>query len=121
MTPARVTVKDIQVATCAAFGITMLDLLGPRRPQNLAQHRQLAVKVARDLTGLSSPQIGRTFGGRDHSTVLFACQRAAARIATDQTWAAKEIILLNAIPAATAARLAKVEEYSHIELVRRIP
>ncbi len=41
--------------------------------------------LARELTGESLPAIGRQFGGRDHTTVLHACRRAAARIASDET------------------------------------
>ena len=45
--------------------------------------RQLAMYLARELTGQTLPAIGRAFGGRDHTTVLHACRRTAERMAAD--------------------------------------
>ena len=53
------------------------------RTPRLLWPRQLAMYLAREVTGESLPAIGRSFGGRDHTTVLHACRRASQRIAAD--------------------------------------
>jgi chromosomal replication initiator protein len=77
------TVADIQVAACAQFGISSEELLGSARSPRIAWPRQLAMYLARELTDESLPAIGRSFGGRDHTTVLHACRRASVRIDAD--------------------------------------
>ena len=59
-------------------------------PPRIAWPRQLAMYLARELTGASLPAIGREFGGRDHTTVLHACRRANERISADA--AAREAV-----------------------------
>jgi chromosomal replication initiator protein len=51
------------------------DLLSEKRSRSLARPRQIAMTLARELTQLSLPEIGQAFGGRDHTTVMHACQR----------------------------------------------
>ncbi|HEV3046665.1 MAG TPA: chromosomal replication initiator protein DnaA [Solirubrobacteraceae bacterium] len=77
------SVADIQDATCKLFGLTREELLSPARAARIAWPRQLAMYLARELTDESLPAIGRHFGGRDHTTVMHACRRAAHRIASD--------------------------------------
>jgi chromosomal replication initiator protein len=77
------TVEEIQAATCAQFDISSEELLSTARTQRIAWPRQLAMYLARELTGESLPSIGRRFGGRDHTTVLHAWRRAGARISSD--------------------------------------
>jgi chromosomal replication initiator protein len=84
------TVAEIQSATCEHFGISTEELLSSARTQRLAWPRQLAMYLARELTGESLPAIGRHFGGRDHTTVLHACRRTSARLATDD--ASREVV-----------------------------
>jgi chromosomal replication initiator protein len=79
------TIARIQQAACAHFSLTPDDLLSTRRARNLAWPRQLTMYLARELTGESLPAIGRLFGGRDHTTVLYACRRAHDRLARDPT------------------------------------
>ncbi len=79
------TIGEIQAAACAQFGLSTNELLSPGRSVRIAWPRQLAMYLARELTGESLPSIGRQFGGRDHTTVLHACRRASARLATDET------------------------------------
>ncbi len=81
--PAR-TVREIQDAACEAFGITSQELVSSARAPRLAWPRQLAMYLAREVTGESLPAIGRQFGGRDHTTVLHAWRRASERIANDE-------------------------------------
>jgi chromosomal replication initiator protein len=87
--PARVagegtrSVAEIQAAACKHFGISAQELLSSARTARIAWPRQVAMYLARELTGESLPAIGRHFGGRDHTTVLHAWRRTAARIASD--------------------------------------
>jgi chromosomal replication initiator protein len=80
---ANPTIETIQDAICAYFSITREELLSRSRAQRLAWPRHVAIYLARELTDHSLPVIGREFGGRDHSTVLNACKRAAAHLASD--------------------------------------
>jgi chromosomal replication initiator protein len=78
------TVAEIQAATCEHFGISPDELLSTARVPRIARPRQLAMYLARELTGESLPAIGRQFGGRDHTTVLHAWRRTSARIDDDE-------------------------------------
>jgi len=77
------SVKDVQAATCDAFGVSLDDLLSPGRAVRITWPRQVAMYLSRELTGETLPAIGRAFGNRNHSTVLHACQRTRERIADD--------------------------------------
>ncbi len=78
------SVADIQAVTCEHFGISGEELLSSGRTARIAWPRQVAMYLARELTGESLPAIGRHFGGRDHTTVLHAWRRASARLASDE-------------------------------------
>src|SRR5262249_54249260 len=82
---SRRTIGEIQAATCPHFGVSTDELVSSARSARVAWPRQVAMYLARELTGASLPSIGREFGGRDHTTVLHACRRASARISTDET------------------------------------
>ncbi len=71
----RITVDDIQKATAEHFGLKQADLLSERRTRAIARPRQAAMYLAKQLTTRSLPDIGRRFGGRDHTTVLHAVRR----------------------------------------------
>ena len=60
------------------FGLTVGELKGKSRQQAIAEARGLAMYLARRLTGASYAEIGRQFGGRDHTTVLHACRKVDA-------------------------------------------
>jgi chromosomal replication initiator protein len=77
------TIAEIQAAACQHFGLSSDELLSTARGARVAWPRQVAMYLARELTGQSLPAIGREFGGRDHTTVLHACRRTSARIAAD--------------------------------------
>ena len=79
----QVTVEAIQTATCDAFGVSREDLLSDSRAQRVTWPRQVAMYLAREHTGQSLPAIARAFGGRNHTTVMHACKRAAERLAGD--------------------------------------
>jgi chromosomal replication initiator protein len=77
------SIAEIQAAVGAHFGLTPGELLSTTRAARIAWPRQVAMYLARELTGESLPAIGRHFGGRDHTTVLHACRRASVRLASD--------------------------------------
>ena len=80
----RTTLPEIQRRTCEVFGVTIEELVSPSRAARVARPRQIAMFLARELTDHTLPAIGREFGGRNHATVLHACQRAREQIATDK-------------------------------------
>lgn len=71
----RPTVDRIQKAAAKQFGITMDEMLSKRRARAIARPRQAAMYLAKTLTTRSLPDIGRRFGGRDHTTVIHAVKR----------------------------------------------
>ncbi len=79
----RVTVDDIQRAVAEHYGLKKDDLLSERRTRSVARPRQTAMYIAKQLTTRSYPDIGRRFGGRDHTTVLHAVRRIEELKATD--------------------------------------
>jgi chromosomal replication initiator protein len=82
--PRRRTVQEIQERTCAAFGLSLEQLLSPSRAAPIAWPRQVAMYLARELTDQTLPAIGRAFGNRNHTTVMHACRRTAERMASDR-------------------------------------
>jgi len=80
---AAPSVERIQAVTCDLFGISRDELLSEGRSQRLVWPRQVAMYLAREHTAHSLPAIGQAFGGRNHTTVLHACRRAAQRQASD--------------------------------------
>jgi chromosomal replication initiator protein len=77
------TLAAIQSATCRHFKVSSEELLSASRAREVVWPRQVAMYLARELTSESLPSIGRSFGGRDHSTVLYACRRARDRVERD--------------------------------------
>jgi chromosomal replication initiator protein len=71
----RVTVDDIQKAVAEHYGLRQADLLSERRNRAIARPRQAAMWLAKQMTTRSLPDIGRRFGGRDHTTVIHAVRR----------------------------------------------
>jgi chromosomal replication initiator protein len=82
--PQPRSIAEIQAAACKHFGLSADELLSSARTHRIAWPRQVAMYLSRELTGESLPAIGRHFGGRDHTTVLHAWRRTAARIASDE-------------------------------------
>jgi len=77
------TVEEIQRQVADAFGISRAELVGASRAATPLRARQVAILLTREATDLSLPQIGRLYGGRDHSTVLNSLRRVEAGIAGD--------------------------------------
>lgn len=80
-----VTIENIQRAVAGHFRIRVSDLASKKRTRAVARPRQIAMALAKELTNLSLPEIGRAFGGRDHSTVLYACRKIAKLCEKDIT------------------------------------
>ena len=80
----RHSAAEIQTAVAAHFGISEQELLSASRATRVAWPRQVAMYLARELTGQSLPALGRDFGGRDHTTVMHACKRTATRLDSDR-------------------------------------
>ena len=81
--PKRVRIEDIQQVVARQYGVSRADLLSPRRTMNVVRPRHVAMYLAKILTLRSLPEIGRRFGGRDHTTVLHAVRKIDAVIGND--------------------------------------
>ncbi|MDP7142874.1 MAG: chromosomal replication initiator protein DnaA [Alphaproteobacteria bacterium] len=71
----RITIDEIQRKTAEHYNIKMPDMHSARRARNVARPRQVAMYLAKQLTSRSLPEIGRKFGGRDHTTVMHAVRK----------------------------------------------
>jgi chromosomal replication initiator protein len=80
---SALSVEAIQDAVCETFSITREELLSSSRAARLVWPRQIAMYLARESTDLTFPDIGRRFGGRNHTTVMHAVKRTAERLTTD--------------------------------------
>ena len=89
----KVTIDCIQKKVCEHYAVKMADLHGARRSRNLVRPRQIAMYLCKKLTTRSLPDIGRSFGGRDHTTVLHAVQKVEELI-RDDAQIAEDIDLL---------------------------
>jgi chromosomal replication initiator protein len=91
--PRRVRIEDIQRVVSRHYNVSKADLLSARRTRTIVRPRQIAMYLAKVLTPRSLPEIGRRFGGRDHTTVLHAVRKIEGMIEGDKTLA-DEIELL---------------------------
>ncbi len=71
----QITIENIQKIVAEYYNIRISDLLSKRRNRSITRPRQLAMAITRELTSHSLPEIGDSFGGRDHTTVLHACKK----------------------------------------------
>ncbi len=79
----RVTIEEIQKRVAEHFNIKLADMQSPRRARSVARPRQIAMFLATQLTTRSLPEIGRKFGGRDHTTVMHAVKKVEELSAAD--------------------------------------
>jgi chromosomal replication initiator protein len=91
------SVEEIQQRVAERFGISRAELVGSSRAATPLRARQVAIFLTRDLTDLSLPQIGRLYGGRDHSTVLNSLRRIEASLGEDEELAERVRELRGAI------------------------
>ncbi len=83
----RVTIEEIQKQVASHFNIRMADMHSARRARSVARPRQVAMYLAKQLTSRSLPEIGRKFGGRDHTTVMHAVRKVEELREHDVTFA----------------------------------
>ena len=82
---AEVSIKRIQDLVAERFGLSLDELCGEKRSQNIVYPRQVAMYLSRELTDSSLPKIGKEFGGRDHTTVIHATSKIARLIREDRS------------------------------------
>jgi chromosomal replication initiator protein len=82
---AEVSIKRIQDLVAERFNLSLEELCGDRRSQNIVYPRQVAMYLSRELTDSSLPRIGKEFGGRDHTTVIHATSKIARLIREDRS------------------------------------
>jgi chromosomal replication initiator protein len=85
--PKRVRIEDIQRIVARQYNVSRSDLLSSRRTANVVRPRQVAMYLAKVLTLRSLPEIGRRFGGRDHTTVLHAVRKIENLVGNDSSLA----------------------------------
>ena len=83
----RVTIEEIQKRVAEHYSIRLADMHSPRRARLVARPRQVAMYLAKQLTSRSLPEIGRKFGGRDHTTVMHAVKKIEELRSSDSTFA----------------------------------
>jgi len=81
----QVTIERIQELVSERFSLSLQELCGDRRSQNIVYPRQVAMYLSRELTDSSLPKIGKQFGGRDHTTVIHATSKIARMIREDRS------------------------------------
>ena len=94
--PRRIRIEEIQKVVARHYNVTKHDLLSARRTRTVVRPRQIAMYLAKTMTPRSFPEIGKRFGGRDHTTVLHAVRKIEGMVADDETLA-QEIEFLRRI------------------------
>ena len=79
----HINIEDIQRQTCKHFNIKLAEMISQRRNKTIVTPRQVAMYLAKHMTSRSLPEIGRKFGGRDHTTVMHAVRKIEAQIEKD--------------------------------------
>jgi len=79
----NVSLELIQKVVAEYFGLSSVDIRGKKRTKAIVYPRQIAMYITRDITEFSTTEVGLAFGGRDHTTVMHACQRIEDRMKTD--------------------------------------
>jgi len=93
----KVTVDEIMRHVSEHYNVRIADLLGPKRTRTIARPRQVAMFLAKKMTQRSLPEIGRRFGGRDHTTVIHAVKKITELQDTDNRIAEDVTILRRAL------------------------
>ncbi|NBE07403.1 chromosomal replication initiator protein DnaA [Paragemmobacter ruber] len=79
----KLTIEEIQRKVAEHYNIRLSDMIGPKRNRTIARPRQVAMYLAKHLTPRSLPEIGRRFGGRDHTTIMHGVRKIEELMATD--------------------------------------
>ena len=78
-----VSMDNIRKVVAEFYDISVKDLMGKKRLRHIARPRQVAMSLARELTNNSFTEIGQSFGGRDHTTVMHACEKVQELCVSD--------------------------------------
>lgn len=79
----KLTIEEIQRKVAEHYNVRLSDLIGPKRLRTIARPRQVAMYLAKQLTSRSLPEIGRRFGGRDHTTIMHGVRKIEELMAVD--------------------------------------
>jgi chromosomal replication initiator protein len=79
----KVSIDEIQRRVAEHYNIRLADLIGPKRIRTIARPRQIAMYLSKHMTLRSLPEIGRRFGGRDHTTIMHGVRKIEEMMATD--------------------------------------
>ncbi len=93
----QVSIENIQKTVAEYYRVKITELFSKKRTRNIARPRQIAMSLTRELTSMSLPEIGASFGGRDHSTVIHACKMMAKLRVSDTTLGTDYKILLQTL------------------------
>lgn len=93
----RITIDEIQRKVAEHYNIRLADMHSARRARNVARPRQVAMFLAKQLTARSLPEIGRKFGGRDHTTVMHAVRKIEELVGEDPSFAQDVEIIKRAL------------------------
>ena len=92
-----VSIENIQKTVADFYKIKVSDMFSKKRTRNLARPRQIAMALAKELTNQSLPEIGESFGGRDHTTVIHACRKVAELRETQADIGRDYLVLLQSL------------------------
>jgi len=79
----KLTIEEIQRKVAEHYNVRLSDMIGPKRVRTIARPRQIAMYLSKTLTSRSLPDIGRRFGGRDHTTIMHGVKKIEELMATD--------------------------------------
>ncbi|MFA9398000.1 MAG: chromosomal replication initiator protein DnaA [Clostridiaceae bacterium] len=82
--PKAVTIGLIQDITASYYNLKVEELISQRKTRNISFPRQIAMYLSRKMTDMSLPKIGEEFGGRDHTTVIHACEKISTNLKTNE-------------------------------------
>ncbi len=92
-----VSIENIQKTVADFYKIKVSDMFSKKRTRNLARPRQIAMALSKELTNQSLPEIGESFGGRDHTTVIHACRKVAELRETEVDIGRDYLVLLQSL------------------------
>ncbi len=81
----KINIDDIQRKVAEHYNIRLADMMGPKRARNVARPRQIAMYLSKQLTSRSLPEIGRRFGGRDHTTIMHGVRKIEELLVEDSS------------------------------------
>jgi chromosomal replication initiator protein len=80
---ANLSIDIVQRVVADFFSVSPIDIKGKKKTKNIVFPRHISMYLARDMTEYSTTEIGQSFGGRDHTTVMYSCQKIEDQIRTD--------------------------------------